>query len=116
MNEVELMHTSLPVDFNIYERVMPLFMTALGCLVDPDFKSAQIPMSKTQQNRLLKRKHKQMLLNGPVHFDKFLVDLCLLLGPNLLEMSANEVSFVYRKVYQAMTHRFPEDMNFVQLV
>ena len=40
MNEVELIHTSLPVDFIIYERVMPLFARVLGCLVDPDFKPA----------------------------------------------------------------------------
>lgn len=40
MNEIDVMHTSLPVDFIIYERVVPLFLRALGCLGDRDFKAA----------------------------------------------------------------------------
>ena len=40
MNEVELMHTSLPVDFIVYERIMPLFVKSLGCLADVDYKPA----------------------------------------------------------------------------
>ena len=51
---------------------------------------------------------------GQIHFDKFLIDLALMLGDNLLMMNPNEVCYVFRKVYQAMTHRFPEDMQFVQ--
>ena len=48
MYEVNIIHTSLPVDFVVYERVIPLFLKALGCLADPDFKAAQIPVSNQE--------------------------------------------------------------------
>ena len=41
--DVQVQHTSLPVDLVIYEKVVPLFMRALGSLANPEFKSACIP-------------------------------------------------------------------------
>ena len=41
--EKEIQHTNLPVDLVIYERVIPLFMKALGAIGDPDFNPTPIP-------------------------------------------------------------------------
>ena len=54
--EKEIQHTSLPVDLVIYERVIPLFMKALGAIGDPDFNPTPIPVNLDEQNRLIKRK------------------------------------------------------------
>ena len=54
-----------------------------------------------------------MLLIGKVHFDKFFVDLGLMLGRNLVNLSSSDVAYIYRKCYLAMTHRFFDDMHFI---
>lgn len=63
---------------------------------------------------MIKRKQQQMLLIGQVHFDKFVVDLLLMLGANVLNLQSSDVTFIYRKCYLVMTHRFPDEMHFVQ--
>jgi hypothetical protein len=54
-----------------------------------------------------------MLLLGKVHFDKFVVDLALMLGSNLLNLSSSDVAYVYRKCMLAMTQRFNDDLHFI---
>ena len=39
-SDFKIMHTSLPVDLVVYERIVPLFQKALGSLADRDFKAA----------------------------------------------------------------------------
>ena len=55
-----------------------------------------------------------MLLTGKVHFDKFVVDLALMIGRNLLSLGVSDVAYIYRKCYLAMTHRFEDDMHFIE--
>ena len=55
-----------------------------------------------------------MLLVGKVHFDKFIVDLALMLGRNLVNLEVQNVYYIYRKSYLAMTHRFEDDMHFIE--
>ena len=54
--DVQVQHTSLPVDLVIYEKVVPLFMRALGSLANPEFKSACIPENQERYNSVIKRK------------------------------------------------------------
>ena len=51
-----------------------------------------------------------MLLIGKVHFDKFLVDLVLMLGLNCVSLTASDLAFIYRKCYLSMTYRFSDDV------
>ena len=54
-----------------------------------------------------------MLLIGKVHYDKFVIDLALMIGRNLLDLSCADVAYVFRRCYLAMTHRFSDDMHFI---
>lgn len=55
-----------------------------------------------------------MLLNGSVHFDKFIVDLGLMLGRNLLNLTNSDVAYIYRRCMLAMTQRFNDDFHLIQ--
>ena len=48
-----------------------------------------------------------------MHFDKFFVDLALMIGHNLLSLNIADVTYILRKCYLAMTHRFSDDMHFI---
>ena len=111
--EAQIEHTNLPVDLVIYERVVPLFMKSLGSIGDPNFTPLAIPASVEQQNLLMKKKQKELLLYGRVHYEKFVTDLALMLGRNLLNLSASDVTYIYRKSLLAMTQRFSDDLHFI---
>lgn len=112
-NAVDIQHTTLPVDLVIYERVTPLFMKALGSIGDPNFNPTPIPASQEDLNRLIKKKQHQQLLNGQVYYDKFAVDLALMIGRNLLSLQTSDIIYILRKCYLAMTQRFADNMHFI---
>ena len=64
---------------------------------------------------MIKRNEKQIFLLDKVHFDKFVVDLGLMLGRNLLNLVGSDVAYIYRKCMLAMTQRFDDNLHFIQL-
>ena len=94
-----------------YQRVIPLITTALGAIADPAFELKQSD-SKVEAMRNLETKG--ALLYGQVHFDRFVMDLGLMLGQNLLTLHMGDIEFIYRKCWHATTHRFEDNLQFVQ--
>ena len=54
-------------------------------------------------------------MKAMAHFDKFLVDVGLLIGQNILHLSCSDIEFIYRKTLHAITFRFESDLDFIEL-
>ena len=47
---------------------------------------------------------------GQVHFDRFIMDLGLMLGQNLLTLHMADIEYIYRKCLHATTYRFESNL------
>lgn len=45
-----------------------------------------------------------------MHFDRFVMDLGLMLGQHLLTLHMSDIAFIYRKCLHATTHRFEDNL------
>ena len=94
-----------------YQRVLPLLQRALGAIADPAFHPRQ---SDTKVEVMRGAETRGALLYGQVHFDRFIMDLGLMLGQHLLTLHMSDIAFIYRKCLHAATHRFEDNLQFVQ--
>ena len=91
---------TFPLEIGLYGQSLPIFIKALGPMYDTDQYVARFPE----------------YADSVIFFDRFCYDMVSLLGKNVFILQHNEIEFIFRKAYKALSHNFsPGKVEMLQL-
>ena len=85
----------IPLATSVYERLIPVFETALGVYYQSSYYVAKRPVYKADT----------------VFFDRFCYDFVSLFGVNILFLEIQHLEMITRKVYSAVSYNFDKDIE-----